>query len=138
MISARNKIKGTIREVKEGAVNGIVKLETPKGHKVSATISMEAIRELGLKAGKEATAVIKATEVMMANDFLKISARNQFRGKITEILPGAVNAIVKLDVDAEFGLSSTISLEAVKELSLKAGEEAVAIIKATSVMISVD
>lgn len=138
MISARNKIKGTIREVKEGAVNGIVKLETPKGHKVSATISMEAIRELGLKVGKEATAVIKATEVMMANDFLKISARNQFRGKITEILPGAVNAIVKLDVDAEFGLSSTISLEAVKELSLKAGEEAVAVIKATSVMISVD
>lgn len=138
MISARNKIKGTIREVKEGAVNGIVKLETPKGHKVSATISMEAIRELGLKAGKEATAVIKATEVMMANDFLKISARNQFRGKITEILPGAVNAIVKLDVDTEFGLSSTISLEAVKELSLKAGEEAVAVIKATSVMISVD
>lgn len=138
MISARNKIKGTIREVKEGAVNGIVKLETPKGHKVSATISMEAIRELGLKAGKEATAVIKATEVMMANDFLKISARNQFRGKITEILPGAVNAIVKLDVDAEFGLSSTISLEAVKELSLKAGEEAVAVIKATSVMIRVD
>ena len=138
MISTRNKIKGTIREVKEGAVNGIVKLETPKGHKVSATISMEAIRELGLKAGKEATAVIKATEVMMANDFLKISARNQFRGKITEILPGAVNAIVKLDVDAEFGLSSTISLEAVKELSLKAGEEAVAVIKATSVMISVD
>ena len=138
MISARNKIKGTIREVKEGAVNCIVKLETPKGHKVSATISMEAIRELGLKAGKEATAVIKATEVMMANDFLKISARNQFRGKITEILPGAVNAIVKLDVDAEFGLSSTISLEAVKELSLKAGEEAVAVIKATSVMISVD
>ncbi len=138
MISARNKIKGTIREVKEGAVNGIVKLETPKGHKVSATISMEAIRELGLKAGKEATAVIKATEVMMANDFLKISARNQFRGKITEILPGAVNAIVKLDVDSEFGLSSTISLEAVKELSLKAGEEAVAVIKATSVMISVD
>ena len=138
MISARNKIKGTIREVKEGAVNGIVKLETPKGHKVSATISMEAIRELGLKAGKEATAVIKATEVMMANDFLKISARNQFRGKITEILPGAVNAIVKLDVDAEFGLSSTICLEAVKELSLKAGEEAVAVIKATSVMISVD
>ena len=138
MISARNKIKGTIREVKEGAVNGIVKLETPKGHKVSATISMEAIRELSLKAGKEATAVIKATEVMMANDFLKISARNQFRGKITEILPGAVNAIVKLDVDAEFDLSSTISLEAVKELSLKAGEEAVAVIKATSVMISVD
>ena len=138
MISARNKIKGTIREVKEGAVNGIVRLETPKGHKVSATISMEAIRELGLRAGKEATAVVKATEVMMANDFLKISARNQFRGKITEILPGAVNAIVKLDVDAEFGLSSTISLEAVKELSLKAGEEAVAVIKATSVMISVD
>ena len=67
-----------------------------------------------------------------------ISARNKIKGTIREVKEGAVNAIVKLDVDAEFGLSSTISLEAVKELSLKAGEEAVAVIKATSVMISVD
>ena len=52
MISARNKIKGTIIDINEGAVNGIVKLETKGGNRVSATISMESIRDLQLKKGQ--------------------------------------------------------------------------------------
>ncbi|MBQ2627883.1 MAG: TOBE domain-containing protein [Eubacterium sp.] len=135
MISARNKIPGTITEIKEGAVNGIVKLETAEGNKISATISMESIQELGLEKGKKAVAVVKATEVLMANEKLRISARNQLEGKISSIQEGAVNAIVKLDVEKTVGITSTISLEAVKDLGLKTGDVAVAIIKATSVMI---
>ena len=42
---------------------------------------------------------------------------------------------MKLDIEENIGLTSTISLEAVKELGLKAGEKATVIIKATSVMI---
>ena len=56
-------------------------------------------------------------------------------GAVTKWSEGAVNAIVKLDIEENIGLTSTISLEAVKELGLKAGEKATAIIKATSVMI---
>ena len=138
MISARNQIKGNVVEIKEGAVNGIVKLEAAGGVRVSATISMEAIRDLGLAPGKEATAVVKATEVMMANEKLRISARNQYEGVITSIERGAVNGIVKLNVNESVGLTSTISLEAIDELGLKEGEKAVAVIKATSVMISVE
>ncbi len=135
MISARNKIPGTITGIREGAVNGIVQIRTAGGNQVSATISMESIEELGLEKGKKVTAVIKATEVLMANEKLRISARNQFEGVIASIQEGAVNAIVKLDVEDTVGITSTISLEAVRELGLKAGEKAVAIIKATSVMI---
>ena len=138
MISARNQIKGNVVEIKEGAVNGIVKLEAAGGVRVSATISMEAIRELGLAPNKEATAVVKATEVMMANEKLRISARNQYEGTIASIERGAVNGIVKLNVNDNVGLTSTISLEAIDELGLKEGEKAVAVIKATSVMISVE
>lgn len=138
MISARNKIQGTVKAVKEGAVNGIVKLEAAGGQMISATISMEAIHELGLEPGKKATAVIKATEVLMANEKLKISARNQFEGTIRSIDRGAVNGIVKLDCPGNVGLTSTISLEAIDELGLKPGMKAVAIIKATSVMIAAD
>ncbi len=47
-----------------GAVNAIVVIETAKGEKISATISLEAAQELGLKVGAEALAVIKATSVM--------------------------------------------------------------------------
>ncbi len=136
MISARNQIKGIVKEVKEGAVNGIVKVDAGNGNTISATISMESIKELGLTAGKEVTAIIKATSVMMANSKLKLSARNQLSGKVVSIQEGAVNAIVKLDVDGGIGITSTISMEAVKELGLTVGGEATAIIKATSVMIS--
>lgn len=135
MISARNQFQGTITEVKEGAVNGIVKLNIGGGNHISATISMDSIKELSLAAGKEATAIVKATEVMMANGKLNISARNQLTGTVSAIEEGAVNAIVKLDVAEGVAISSTISMEAVKELGLAVGKEATAIIKATSVMI---
>ena len=135
MISARNQFQGTITEVKEGAVNGIVKLNIGGGNHISATISMDSIKELGLAAGKEATAIVKATEVMMANGKLNISARNQLTGTVSAIEEGAINAIVKLDVAEGVTISSTISMEAVKELGLAVGKEATAIIKATSVMI---
>lgn len=65
-LSARNQLKGKVVEVKEGAVNGIVTLELPCGQKVVSTITLESIKNLGLKPGVEATAIIKATSVMMA------------------------------------------------------------------------
>lgn len=99
---------------------------------------MESIRELGLVPGKEATAVVKATDVMMALDFVKISARNQIKGTVVSVKDGTVNSIVKLDTAGGIGITSTISMEAVKELGLVPGKEAVAVIKATNVMISAD
>ena len=136
MISARNQIMGTVAEIREGAVNGIVKLDIAGGNRISATISMESIHDLGLAVGKEAKAVNKATSVMMANETLKISARNQLTGTVASIEEGAVNAIVKLDVADGVGITSTISMEAVKDLGLAVGKQATAIIKATSVMIA--
>ena len=67
-ISARNQFKGTVLSIDAGAVNGIVKIDIGGGNVVSATISMNAINELGLEAGKEAYAVVKATSVMVAVD----------------------------------------------------------------------
>ncbi|NDJ27659.1 molybdenum-pterin-binding protein [Campylobacter sp. MIT 12-8780] len=68
---------------------------------------------------------------------MKISARNQLKGKITEIEKGSVNAIVKIDIGGGNIISATISLDSVKELDLAVGKEATAIIKATSVMVGV-
>ena len=67
-LSARNQFKGTVVGIQEGAVNGIVQIDIGGGNVVSATISMNAIRELGLAVGKEAYAVIKATSVMVGVD----------------------------------------------------------------------
>jgi molybdopterin-binding protein len=65
-ISARNRIKGTIVEVKKGATTSHVRLEVAAGQVITASITNEAVDELGLKAGQAAIAVIKASDVMIA------------------------------------------------------------------------
>ena len=67
-ISARNQLKGTVVDIREGAVNAIVVIDIGGGNKVSSSITIEAVRELGLKVGSPAYAVIKATSVMVAID----------------------------------------------------------------------
>ena len=67
-ISARNQLKGKIVSIKEGAVNAIVVLDIGGGNKISATISMDAVKELRLAEGKDAYAIVKATSVMVGID----------------------------------------------------------------------
>lgn len=135
-ISARNQFPGKITQVNEGAVNAIVTLDV-NGTPLTGTISIAAVHELGLQPGKEAFAVVKATEVMIGLEKVRISARNQLPGKIVRIQEGAVNAIVTLEVCGGLQATATISMAAVQELELRVGASAVAIIKATSVMFGV-
>ena len=67
-LSARNQFKGTVVEIHDGAVNGIVKLDIGGGNIISSVITMASIRELGLKVGGTAYAVIKASNVMVGVD----------------------------------------------------------------------
>ncbi len=67
-LSARNQLKGTVVEIQEGAVNGIVKIDLGGGIVISSVITMSSIRELGLKVGGTAYAVIKASNVMVGVD----------------------------------------------------------------------
>lgn len=69
---------------------------------------------------------------------MKLSARNQLKGKVVNIQEGAVNAIVGIDIGGGNVISATISMAAVKELGLEVGKDAYAVIKATSVMIGID
>ncbi|NLX02628.1 MAG: TOBE domain-containing protein [Syntrophomonadaceae bacterium] len=136
-ISARNQFKGKVESVQEGAVNAVVTLKTAGGEIITSTISMEAVKELDLAPGKEATAIIKATEVMIGVGEIKLSARNQLAGEIVKVEEGAVNALVTLKTIGGNTFTSTISIAAVKELGLASGVKAKAVIKATSVMIAV-
>ena len=62
-LSARNQLPGTVVEVSQGAVNGIVKIEVAPGLVISSSITNAAIEELGLTVGSKAVAVIKASHV---------------------------------------------------------------------------
>jgi molybdopterin-binding protein len=67
MISARNQFKGTITSVKLGNVMAEVLIQVGPIELVSV-ITKESAERMGLKAGKEVTAVVKSTEVLVATD----------------------------------------------------------------------
>lgn len=63
-VSARNQLKGTVVEIKEGAVEAIVKLDVG-GQVITSVVTIEAVKDLGLVVGSEAYAIIKADHVML-------------------------------------------------------------------------
>ncbi|MDR2261409.1 MAG: TOBE domain-containing protein [Azoarcus sp.] len=64
-LSARNCLAGTIKSVQSGAVNAEVTLALPGGTEISAIVTRESVNELGLKPGVAATAVIKASSIIL-------------------------------------------------------------------------
>ena len=68
---------------------------------------------------------------------MKLSARNQLKGKVVSINEGAVNAIVGIDIGGDVVITATISISAVRELNLTVGCDAYAVIKATNVMVGI-
>ena len=67
-ISARNVLKGKIKQVQHGAVNSEVIIELGGGIEVVSIITKHSAEALALAKGKEVYAVIKASNVMIATD----------------------------------------------------------------------
>ena len=134
-LSARNKFIGKVTDVTRGAVNGFVKIELSNGQHITSSITLEAIDDLDITVGKEVTAIIKSTSVLIGRGQLTLSARNKLSGTIIDINRGAVNAIVKVELPSNVVITSSITLEAVDEVDLTIGTEVTAVVKATEVLI---
>jgi molybdopterin-binding protein len=67
-LSARNTLKGTVKKITPGAVNTEVVIALPGGAEIVSVITKESAESLGLAVGKEAYAVIKASNVMIGID----------------------------------------------------------------------
>jgi molybdopterin-binding protein len=67
-LSARNMLKGRVVKVIRGATTAHVKIDVGGGSVVTASITMEAVDELGLREGDSAYAVIKASDVIVAKE----------------------------------------------------------------------
>ena len=68
---------------------------------------------------------------------MKLSARNQLKGKIIDVKKGATTAHVRIDVGGQI-MTASITNESADELKLAKGKTVYAIVKATSVMVGVD
>lgn len=67
-ISARNVLKGKVIDVTLGQTTAHVRIDIGGGRVVTASITNEAVAELGLKVGDDAYAVIKASDVLVGKD----------------------------------------------------------------------
>jgi molybdopterin-binding protein len=69
---------------------------------------------------------------------MKLSARNQIKGRIVGVTRGATTSHIRIDVGGGTTITASITNEAVDELGLKDGQQAYAVIKASDVMVGID
>ncbi len=133
--SARNQLKGTIKAIIEGKVNDEVVINVA-GNTLKAVITRESVNDMGLAAGQEVYAIIKASFVMVAKEKPgKISTRNVLETKVDAIIEGMVNCELKLSMGSAT-LTAIITEEAAKELEIQKGDTLYALIKASSIILA--
>jgi molybdate transport system regulatory protein len=136
-ISARNVLPGKVTNVTQGAVNSEVALSLRGGETIVAVITNSSVERLGLQAGTDAFAIIKASEVMVGKELenAKLSARNILAGEVAQIHEGAVNSEVGIQLPGGTVLIASITKESVQALNLKPGDSVSAVVKASHVMV---
>jgi molybdate transport system regulatory protein len=137
--SARNQFRGRVTTVRKGAVNSDVVLDLGDSLSICANITNEAVADLDLKPGRGAVALIKSSFVLLTPEpNPRISARNRLRGVVKEVIPGAVNAEVKLTLPGGRVLTAIVTLDALNELKLSPDSPCTALIKASHVLVAVN
>lgn len=139
--SARNQLFGKVASIVRGTVNDEVTLALPGGQPIVAVLTHESADALGLREGAAACALVKASWVVLAVDDggpeLKVSARNRLRGSVESVAAGAVNSEVTLALDGGGTLTAVVTNESADALQLDAGRRAIALFKASSVILAV-
>jgi molybdate transport system regulatory protein len=138
-ISARNVFPGKVTAVKPGAINSEVDLAIAGGVTIAAVVTNDSVAALGLAIGSEATALVKASSVLVMAEGgdVKLSARNCLSGTISKITEGPVSAEVTIGLSGGASVHATITRDAASELGLKVGTSATAIFKASAVILAV-
>lgn len=137
--SARNQLAGTINKVQIGTVNAEVHVELKSGETIVATITKESAENLALKRGIEAIALIKAPQIIIVTDFggYQLSARNQLQGVVTEVISGAVNSEVDIELAGGETIAATVTNYSAEALGLRKGLPATAVFKASAVILAI-
>lgn len=132
--SARNELSGKIIDLKSGGVISEAVVEISKDIIISANITNDSKDKLKLEIGKEVSALVKSSSIILAKGELLSSARNNIKGTIKEIVKGGVNSEVLITV-GDKTLCAIVTNNSVENLELVVGCEVSAIFKASSVIL---
>lgn len=134
--SARNNFLGHIAKIRLGAVNAEVTLDIGQNQSIVASITRDSAESLDLQKGMRILAFLKASSIIVAlPSECKLSARNQLEGTICRIERGAINAELSIEVSAKHRITAVVSLDSLNEMNLQEGRRALAIFKASSVLL---
>ncbi|MBQ0851422.1 molybdopterin-binding protein [Streptomyces sp. NPDC057621] len=135
-LSIRNQIPGTVTSVSAGEAMATVKVRLDGGQVLTAAITLESVKDLGLAEGSAVRALVKATEVAVATGPVEgLSIRNQLPGTVTDVTTGGAMASVRITVDGG-ELTAAITKDAVTDLGLATGSSVVALMKSTEVSLA--
>ncbi|MER8029761.1 TOBE domain-containing protein [Streptomyces bauhiniae] len=135
-LSIRNQITGTVTDIAHGEVMATVKVRLDGGHDLTAAITLESVKDLGLAEGSAVRALMKATEVALATERVRgLSIRNQLPGTVSSVALGGAMATVGVTVDGG-ALTAAVTREAVTDLGLTEGSPVVVLIKSTEVSLA--
>ena len=137
--SASNQLSGKVSAIQRGAVNDEVAITLPDGQEIVGILTHSSTESLGLQAGSDAFALIKASSVILLTDTagIRLSTRNQLAGTVSEVVKGAVNSEVILTLGSGTVITAIITNDSVQSLGLAAGKTATAAFKASSVIVGV-
>ncbi|MGR9085851.1 MAG: TOBE domain-containing protein [Gammaproteobacteria bacterium] len=138
-VSARNQFAGTVSEIRTGSVYSEIHVRLKGGSVIVAMITKESEKSLGISAGADVIALIKAPHVILVTDFggYRISARNQLEGTVTQVRAGAINSEVDIELEGGETVAATVTNESIETLGLRPGQPVTAVFKAGSVILAV-
>ena len=105
---------------------------------LTAIVTNESVQNLGLAEGREVMAFVKASSIvlMVGDEAVQVSARNQFHGVVQAIHHGPVNTEVTLALPGSHHvLTAVVTDQSVQRLGLAKGQPVTAIFKASSVFL---
>ncbi|MEK6635454.1 MAG: TOBE domain-containing protein [Planctomycetota bacterium] len=130
-----NRLYGTIVNVIQGKINAHVQIlwkKTP----LSVIITRASCEDMHLSAGDNIHVVIKGTDIMLAKSFSGLlSARNRAVGVVRQIIEGDVLSKVVVESQGDM-LHAIITNTSLKEMSIQNGDEIMAIVKSTELILS--
>lgn len=135
--SARNQFAGTVCGLQGGPVDVEVLVRLDDQLQLAASITRTSAETLGLAMGSQVMLLVKASSMLLlTDDSLRISARNQLWGTVSRVVTGPVNAEVTLDLGAGRSATAVVTRDSVHKLALAEGVRACAAFKVSSVILA--
>jgi molybdate transport system regulatory protein len=138
--STRNMLRGVVTSIVHGPINAEVGVLVNDRLVIDAVVTNRSVDDLDLEPGRPAMVLINSAFVILVRDVpgLRMSARNQIGGTVTQLWQGQVETEVVMDIGGGTQLAAVVTTESARDLELAVGAPITACIKATHIILAVE